>query len=409
MKIKSAVLSLVAVAMVFAGGGLSCPLDPGTGFPKTAAWTPATVNAGAARTPLPIAVADLNGDTRLDVVVGYREVQNVNPVVIAYFQTEGGTFTPVELRRNADMTSITSLAIGDIDGDTLLDVIVGCNGRIVYLRAAADPTVAGNWTGTTIDNTTGAGIGTWTEVAIADVDAANGLDIVASNSTPGRVSWLRAPAGATNGTGWTRFDIDATSRLAASSIVVADINGDNRPDVYSCAPGETAARVAWYRHPGGDATGAWSKFTIGNLSDATRLAVGDLDKDGDADVVVTSPTLGQLGWYVRPTDATTAWSGFVLTEYTTATPADVKVVDVDGNGQNDVIGATTAPGTLRWFTPVGAVTNQWVENNLADLGETPARRIAVGNVNVGQRVDVVGTRQANDPSNDLVTWFANPE
>ena len=410
MKFKRTILSLMATLIVFAGGGLSCPgLDPGAGFPKTAAWTPAAVNAGAARTPLPIALADLNGDTRLDVVVGYREVLNPNPVVFAYFQTESGAFTPVELRRNADMVSITSLAVGDIDGDTIPDVIVGCNGRIVYLRAAADPTVAANWTGTTIDNSTGAGLATWTDVAIADVDGANGPDIIASNNTPGRVSWLRAPAGATNGTGWTRFDIDATSRSAASSIVVGDINGDNRTDVYSCAPGEPSARVAWYRNPGGDATAAWSKFTIGNLSDATRMAVGDLDKDGDSDVVVTSPTLGQLGWYIRPTDATSAWSGFVLTEYTTATPADVKIVDVDGNGQNDVIASTTAPGTLRWFTPIGAVTNQWVENNLADLGETPARRIAIGNINVGVRQDVVGTRQANDPANDVVTWFANPQ
>lgn len=395
--------------VVIAGGGVACPLDPGAGFPKTAAWTPATVNADAARTPLPIVLADLNGDTRLDAVVGYREVQNTNPVVIAYFQTENATFTPVELRRNADMVSITSLAVGDIDGDTILDVVVGCNGRIVYLRASADPTVAANWTGTTVDNTTGAGIGTWTDVAIVDVDAANSLDIVASNSTPGRLSWLRAPAGAVNGTGWTRFDIDAATRAGASSLVVGDINGDNRTDVYSCAPGETAARVAWYRNPGGDSTAAWSKFTVGNLSDATRMAVGDLDKDGDADVVVTSPTLGQLGWYIRPTDATTAWSGFLLTEYNTATPADVKIVDVDGNGQNDVIATTTSPGTLRWFTPVGAVTNQWVENNLADLGDISARRIAVGNVNAGQRQDVVGTRQANDPANDVVTWFANPE
>lgn len=410
MKFKRAMLSLLAIMIVCAGGGLSCPaLDGLSGFPKTAAWTPLTVNTGAARTPLPIALADLNGDSRLDVVVGYRELQNTNPVVIAYFQTDAGAFAPLELRRDADMTSITSLAVGDVDGDTIPDVIVGCNGRIVYLRAAGDPTVAANWTGTTIDNTTGPGIGTWTDVAIADVDGANGPDIIACNSTPGRLSWLRAPANAINGTGWTRFDIDATTRAGATTIVAADINGDNRTDVYSCAPGEANARVAWYRHPGGDGTGAWSKFTIGNLSDATRLAVGDLDKDGDADVAVTSPTLGQVGWYVRPADATTAWSGFVLTKYTTATPADVKIVDVDGNGQNDVIVTTTSPGTLRWFTPVGAVTNQWVENNLADLGASPARRIAVGNINVGVRIDVVGTRQSSDPASDTVTWYANPE
>lgn len=409
MNVQRVVFPFLGIVIVVAAGGTSCGVTNPGGFPKTAAWNPLPVNAGAGRTPLPIAMADLNGDMRLDVVVGYREQAGTDPAVFAFFQTDTGTFNQVLLRRNADMLAISSLAIGDIDGDNQPDVIVGCNGLIVYLRAAGDPTVPANWTGTTIDGTTGAGVATWTDVAIVDVDGANGPDIVASNSTPGRVSWLRAPAGATNGTGWTRFEIDATTRAGATAIAVGDIDGDGRNDVYSCAPGEGAARVAWYRNPGGDATGAWSKFTIGNLSDATRIAVGDLDKDGDVDVAVTSPTLGQVGWYVRPADPTGAWSGFLLADYTTATPADLKIVDVDGNGQNDVIVSTTAPGTIRWFTPVGSPTAQWVENNLADLNDGPVRRMAIGNVNVGVRADVVGTRQATNPANDSITWFANPE
>jgi len=409
MNVKRVLFGLMCLGIVVTGTGMSCGVNNPGGFPKMTAWTPAGVNSGAGRTPLPIAVADLNGDSRLDVVVGYREQVGTDPSIFAFIQTDSGTFTQVLLRRNADMLTISSLAVGDIDGDMQPDVIVGCSGRIVYIRATGDPTVTANWAGTTVDGSTGAGVAIWTDVAIADIDGANGPDIVASNNTPGRVSWLRAPAGATTGAGWTRFEIDATTRAGATSIAVGDVNGDGRADVYSCAPGEGAARVAWYRNPGGDATGAWSKFTIGNLSDATRIAIGDLDRDGDVDVAISSPTLGQIGWYVRPGDPTAAWSGFVLTDYTTATPADLKIVDVDGNGQNDVIVTTTSPGTIRWFTPVGVPTAQWVENNLADLGDGPVRRLAVGNVNVGVRQDVVGTRQAIDPANDSVSWFANPE
>lgn len=409
VNIRRGIVLLFCLTLVVGGMGASCGITNPSTFPKSTPWSPAPVNAGAAKTPLPIALADLDGDTRLDVIVGYREVAGTDPVVIAFFQLTAGVFTPVELRRNADMASIASLATGDIDGDGRLDVVAGCAARIVYLRASADPTVAANWSGSTIDNSNGAGLGAWPDLVIADVDATGARDIVAANSSPGRVSWFRAGADATTGTGWTRFDIDGTTRAGAAAVAVGDLNGDGRTDVYSTASSEAAARVAWYRNPGGDSTTPWTKFTIGNFSNATRMAVGDLNKDGRNDVAVTNPNDGQIGWYLRPLDPTTAWKGYLLADYTSATPVDIAAADIDGNGQTDLVATTITPGTIRWFTPTSQPTQQWIENNLADLSDTPARRIAVGNLNDGTRPDVVGTRQAIDPANDVVTWYTNPE
>ncbi|MFQ5430307.1 MAG: FG-GAP repeat domain-containing protein, partial [Phycisphaerae bacterium] len=139
-----------------------------------------------------------------------------------------------------------------------------------------------------------------------------------------------------------------------------------------------------------------------------RLAIGDLDGDNDTDLVVTDPTGRRVGGYVRPLNPTTAWSGFLIGQYASATPTDVRVADVDGNGQLDVVVATRQPGSLRWFTPIGAKTDVWTENNLRDLSEA-AGRIALGLVNPGSRIDVVAPLIAADVNADTVAWFENPE
>ena len=383
----------------------------GTGFPRTANWNRATVNTGAALRPTVSLTADFDGDGKVDILVGYAGSGASNPAVIIFFQDTTTSFTAVTLAGSTDLAGIVGLAIGDLDADSHPDVVAACNARLVYLHSPAAPRT-GAWTLSTLDQSNDAALGQWNDVAIGNIDNVNGQDIVACNAgTPGRVSWFRSPAAnIVNGTGWTRVDIDMASRTNASSVALADFDADNRIDVISTAPGESTARVAWYKNPANPQSDLWTKFTIGNLAAASRMAVADLNVDGRSDVISINGPGRQVGWYVRPVDATQAWSGFLVAMYTSAQPVDVKAADLNADNQVDVVVATNTGGTLRWFipTPGQTQTAQWLENNVRDVTET-IQRIALGDIDADGRPDVVAPLQAASTAADTVAWFENPE
>ncbi|MFQ5422514.1 MAG: FG-GAP repeat domain-containing protein [Phycisphaerae bacterium] len=432
MRRYSSVLWGLGIIPIFAGGS-TCNTTLPTGVSTSAGdntqWTAATIDNSAGPRPVVVAVADLDGDTRLDVVAGYQGTTTVNPSVSLFLQSATGTFTATQIAGDTNLAGIVALDVADIDGDGPIDVVCACDGRIVYLHSPATPTDAAGWALFTVAQSSGDGFGQWNDIAVTDVDAAGRPDLVACNGNVGRLSFFAAPENAASGDGWIRRDIDAMTRTGAAGLAVDDVDGDGRNDCYSTAPGESTNRIAWYQNPGADSTAAWTKHGVGNLP-ATRIALGDLDRDSDTDVVVIDPVDTRVAWYVRPADLTTTWSGFVLANFLTMRPIDIAVVDVNGNNESNVVVATqrlrqgvrpipagsgttsdteseaTRGGVLRWFSPFSDTTEQWLENNLIDLFDTPGR-IAVGILNSDSRPDIVAPLTAIDPANDQVAWFQN--
>ncbi len=395
--------------------GTSClGTTSSSGFPKTTPWTLHTINTGAAVRPTVCEVFDFNNDGRLDVLAGYAGLNADLPSIFIHFQDDVDNFTSVLLASSAEIAGVTALAIADLDDDGHRDVVAACNGRLLYLHSPADPRQAAGWTATTIDNSSGAGFGQWTDVVVGSIDGTNGPDIIACNNNTGRLCWFMSPsASIANGTGWTRVDIDATTRTNAAGVTIADFDADGDNDVISTAPNEaggSAFRIAWYQHPTDPVADAWTKIKVGDLTAATRVVLADLNADGRSDVIALNGTGRQIGWYVRPSDATATWSGFLITQFTSNMPVDVKAADLDGNNQIDLVVATQASNTLRWFTPTPnhVQTDQWIENNLVDLDASPGR-IALGDMDADGRPDVIVPLQGTTTAQDSIAWYENPE
>lgn len=380
-------------------------------YPRTQPWQPVTINRGSNAAPQVVKVADLDIDGLPDVVVGYPGDGGANPEIAIYFQVNPINFIRFSVLSGPGATGVAAFDITDISGDGRPDIIAGCNGQIVFLRAPEQPRGTLNWFADVIAGSSGAGFGQWTDVAVTQVDGLFGPDIVACNSQPGRLVWFRAPQVALSGNGWIAQQIDITARSGASAILIEDVDRDSRPDVVSAAEGEAQSSVAWYRHPGltVDVTLVWQRFGITSFAGPTRLAVDDVDRDGRRDVVALSPSQNRVGWFRQPIDLTApSWSGFVLAQFDVNTPVDIGIGDVEVNGQPDVVVATANAGGLRWFTPINNVQAAWVENNLADFALN-VNRMDLADIDRDGRLDVVTPLIGASASEDTVAWFANPE
>lgn len=243
-----------------------------------------------------------------------------------------------------------SMAIGDVDGDGDLDVAVARSyfalPGLAILRNNGDGTFAGE---ELYNLAFGQSLG---GVALADVDRDADLDAIGTvsgdNGQETRIAVWR-----NTGTG----SFQAAQFFQAGSnprgLVVGDFNGDGFQDVL-CANGMGAGTIALLRHNG--VTGSGAGFlapTFTNVgANAMRVAAGDVDRDGDLDVVVGRSDLlgGANGIHVLLNNGA---GQFTQSQTFTSVPGAyrqsyaVHLADLDGDGWLDLLtgGAVNASTT----------------------------------------------------------------
>ncbi len=359
------ILSLISSARPSAASPAYRPPRPDYPAPTQSGFPLSLSGSGIAFAPPTL--ADLNGDGQAEIIIGTDDgwVHAVHPDgTIMWSHNTAPDFNA--LQPGCSGTEIRSApAVADLNRDGSLEVVVGVgnipqnhtHGGLIVLRAS-DGSVYPGWPYLTADvlgdlsGPDGCSDGIVTSPAVADLDGDGKLEIVAGSFD------LRVYAWKLDGRlvpGWPRI----TQDTIWSSPAIADLDNDGWPEVVIGSDSHTDPYFSshnggalWvFRHDGAPLAGLPCYFdpsTPSNVNHAIQSspAIADLDNDGWPDVVVgTGPEIGSS---VTP-PRLYAFSGYALTHascsslpgwpaatsnYVHTAPA---IGDLEGNGAHDVV------------------------------------------------------------------------
>jgi hypothetical protein len=185
-----------------------------------------------------VAVADVNGDGNPDLLIGNcgpspaSSCPGTGGSVAVLLGNGDGTFKPAVTYDPGSSTSVLSIAVADVNGDGKPDLLIAnCNGDLL---TGAVGVLLGNGDGTFRPAVTyDPGARCSYSIAVADVNGDGKPDLVVANSD-NSVSGSNELVGVLIGNGDGTFRPAVTYGSGgdfADSIAVADVNGDHKPDL----------------------------------------------------------------------------------------------------------------------------------------------------------------------------------
>lgn len=297
---------------------------------------PSSSTSPVGRSPLPIAVADFNGDGRLDIVVaeGDHFDFTFNPVynsISVLLGNGDGTFqAPLSVPSRQSCQFPRSMVVGDFNEDGRLDVVLGCSNTGVVALGRGDGTFQ---TPTAVSGAEA--------VAVGDFNQDGHLDLAFTGvSSGGQLTILFG-----NGDGTFRpaatYPV-GTAVASPNAIAVHDFNGDGALDILVANsqdrdPSKSdLALLLGNKSASGKADGTFQPAVHAAITSQAlsplSLALGDFNGDGLADLAI-----GNFGWNSVDILLGRKDGSFQLTSSSFVhSPVGIALADFNGDGHLDV-------------------------------------------------------------------------
>ena len=255
-------------------------------------------------------LGDIDGDGDLDAAVSSSTFPGVG---IRLLVNDGnGHFAEVQ-----SLGSIhCDIVFGDMDGDLDLDLLISQPALTVYFNDGDGVFTPGLQ----------AIAGTYRGPRLADLDGDLDLDVVSGEFGVGNVMFLNDGTGTltSNGMAWPGVE---------GQIALGDLNGDGNVDAYvGRGGGSNLADEVYFGN--GQAQFVDSGQSLGNFP-TSAIALGDLDDDGDLDVVVGEWLGGRN--HVWRNDGTGSMTLGPQRPGMEAYTGDVRLDDIDQDGDLDLL------------------------------------------------------------------------
>ncbi|CAF3652269.1 unnamed protein product [Rotaria sp. Silwood1] len=352
-------------------GGISVLLGHGDGNFTTAA----IYSAGIGSIPSRIAVGDIDNDNHLDIVFG----NGGNSSIGIFYGYGNGSFPSVTMYSSVISSYAQAIAIGDINNDSLLDIVVSItnpSGLLFFVNH-------NNRSFRMIEFYSTGSQSTPYSIALADFNRDNRSDVVIANTD---FNEMRVLMGYGNGTFSKERTYPTGSESEPYFVIVTDFNHDDQLDIIiSCF--RNGHILIFFGHGNGDFK-LERTYSIGSDTNPYGLALADFNNDNQFEIVVTLWGNGYVA---------------ILTEYYAVNfekqimyridyapkPYSVAVGDFNKDNQSDIVLANSGSDTI---------------NVRIGLGNGTFEKQIMYSVSTGLHPQYVNTADVdNDGNLDIVT------
>jgi len=333
--------------------------------------------------PIAVALGDLNGDGKLDVVVA-----NINSGTIGVLLGNGdGTFQPAKTFPAGSYPFYVVLA--DFNHDGKLDVAVA--NRNIYKGAPGQVSILlGDGKGGFSSPVSYGAYSDAYSLAVGRFTRGGKLDIAVADTASG--SLLLG-----NGDGTFR-DGGLIGTQSPWAFAAKDLNRDHFQDLLAAdeAPFQVASLL-------GNGRGAFSQVWAGSTTTAPiALAVGDFNRDGKVDVASADQAFNNNGSNVAVFLGKSDGSFASAVEYPVdAEPVSIAAGKLNRDGKLDLVTANQFAGTLSILLGNGDGTFQ-PQISIPSGGITPTS-VAIGDLNGDGHADLVVAQPNGDAVSVLIS------
>ena len=361
-----------------------------------------------------VRLADVNGDGLPDITTGWEEGGVVRVYVNPGPNRTKRSWPAVTVGRVA---SPEDAVFVDLDGDGATDVVSSCEGetKTVFVHwAPSDPQQyldSNAWKTEAVACT--AGESHWMYAVALQVDGRRGVDlVVGSKGKTARVGWLESPENPRDLSAWRYHHAQDAGWIM--SLDPADVDGDGMMDVIVSDRRGDAPGTYWLKHPGPrQVAGArrWQRFDItGAGKEVMFLAVSSAAHHVE---VVTPLRSGPVLWSRGDrSGGKVLWETIsIKNDRFVGDGKAVALGDIDIDGQLDLVytvhtgGDRTKPGVSWWSYRESRSEPIWQCHDISGREGVKFDRIELVDLDADGDLDVLTCEEADNLG---VFWYENP-
>lgn len=327
-------------------------------------------------------VKNINADPRAEIVSVSSGALRAFKINLDY------SYSPPTFIGNV---SAKTLAVADINNDGFQDVVIGYEtGLTKYIKWFKNLTGAGIY-GQSIDILTAPSVQSTnaeynsekTVMQIADFNGDNKLDIVDIDANVAAVKWYKNMG---NGV-FTTQQLILNTNQRTRDVQIIDVNNDGFKDILLNIVGDN--KVIWFKNTLGNGVFSSENNVTYDPFGATAVDYGDVDGDGDKDLISASYIDGVIAWYENTDSLGSFNEPQKIIDKTYKTADNGLLGDIDNDGDLDIVNSESYQNNGDFSSIV------WYENSNG-LGLFTTKRTVVSNTESIQKLKLADIDNDND-------------